>query len=158
MNANPSGGFHDRQEAAMRRVVLVGVGLLFLAACGGSDSTSILGDDFDDPELSNLHVEQRRTGSGGTLTLTATVFDVDGDIFGGSVRSRHRFGAVTSQISDLGPGNARDSIGGTVSCSTPYSGHGVTVSGNLYVVDRGGNRSNRLSFTFVTERSASTIR
>jgi hypothetical protein len=35
----------------------------------------------------------------------------------------------------------------------PYTGHGVTLSGNLSVADRDGHRSNRLSFTFVTERS-----
>jgi hypothetical protein len=64
---------------------------------------------------------------------------------------------VTSNVSDLGPGTVRDSIVGTVSGSTPYSGHGVTVSGDFYVADRDGNRSDRLSFTFVTERSASTI-
>jgi len=144
----------------MRRVVFVGVGLLFLAACGGSDSTSSFPQDESGPELSNLQVEQRRTGSGGTLTLTATAFDFDGDILDGQCTIETALGSVTSNISDLGPGtgNARDALVGTVSCSTPYSGQGVTLSGNLYVVDRGGNRSNRLPFTFVTERSTSTIR
>jgi hypothetical protein len=113
--------------------------------------------DINDPELSNLHGEQRHTGSGGTLTLTATVVDLDGNIFGGQCTIETPLGTVTSQISDLGSGTARDSVVGTVSCSTPYSGHGVTASENLYVVDRDGNRSNRLSFTFVTEQSASTI-
>jgi hypothetical protein len=142
----------------MRRVVLFGVGLLFLAACGSSGATASIEPDIDDPELSNLHMEQRRTGSGGTLTLTATVVDLDGDIVGGQCTIATPLGTVTSQISDLGPGTAQDSSVGTVSCSTPYSGHGVTVSGNFHVVDRDGHRSNRLSFTFVTEGSASTIR
>lgn len=140
----------------MRHVVLVGVGLLF-TACGSSGSTtSFVGDD-NGPNLTNLRVEQRRTGSGGTLTLTAGVFDLDGDIVGGHCTIETPLGTVTSPISDLGPGSARSDSFGTVTCSTPYSGHGVTLSGNLFVADRGGNRSNRLSFTFVTERSGEIV-
>ncbi len=139
----------------MAHGMLLGLTILLLAACGGSDSSGPQ-QVSQAPVLSNLRLTQTTQGSGGTVRIEADVFDSDADLFGGQcVIDTVNFGRATAPISGLPPGFQPGSdprvTNATVSCTARYQGHGVTVVGEYYVFDRAGHESNHLSFTFLSE-------
>jgi hypothetical protein len=128
-------------------VALLGLALL-LTGCESSDASG----PGPDPIISNLRLSQTTTPTQGRIRLDFDAFDLSGDIVGGLCAiEMGAFGSV--QVSITVPGdNASFAV---VNCSFTYSGHGVSVTGTVRLIDRAGHASNRLGFSFVSEGRAS---
>jgi hypothetical protein len=128
--------------------VVVLVGLLF--GCGGHDSSG----PGRAPQISDLRLTQTVRSNGGTIRWNVTYFDAQADLFQGQCVVRSTIGDISGPINTLGPGGDPNATTGTIFCIANYQGRGLTVNGELFVIDRGGHESNHLTFTFVTESPA----
>lgn len=141
----------------MRRGVILWLTVAFVAGCGGGSKST--GPSLN-PTISNLLVlalTAEIPGRRVSYELQFDVFDAQGDVFGGSCEIATSRGALSSPIAILLPGTDPNATSARVFCRFSV---GIPATGNVSVIDRGGNRSNSLFFTLGTgerQRGASEV-
>jgi hypothetical protein len=121
------------------------------AAAGQRQSTSLEQNEALAPQIANLRLAQVVNACCGAIRITVDSYDPDADLFGGFIVVETNVGNGIIPITVCLPGCNPNLQHNQVHLIASYRGRGVLISGTFYVMDRAGNRSNILPFSFISE-------